>query len=90
MNPIPVKDKRSCTVFIGSGQEQNCDESSQTLRNEYTVSTNRTHISVDLPIISFPTESASKTRCFVVIARDGVLTVESKGMLTVTAGTYLY
>ena len=89
-NPIQVKNKRSCTVSIGSGQEQSCDQLSQTLRNEYTVSANQSHVSVDLPTIYFPTESVSKTRCFVVIASDGLLTVESKGMLTVSiAGTHL-
>ena len=81
LNPIPVRNKRSCTVLFGLEQDRSCDES---LRNEHAVRANQSHVSVDLPITSFPTEDVSKTICFVVIASDDTHTAEAKGMLTVT------
>ena len=69
--------------MFGPEQDRSCDES---LRNEHTVRANRSHVSVDLPITFFPTESISETICYVVIASDDTHTAEAKGMLIVTAG----
>jgi hypothetical protein len=86
LNPIPVTNKRSCTVLFGLKQDRNCDES---LRNEHVVRANRSRVSVDLPITLFPTESVSETICYVVIASDDTCTAEVKGMLLVMAGIVL-
>ena len=88
LSPTPAKYKRSCTVLLGSKQEPSCDQLTQPLKNEYTVRANRSLVSVDLPI--FPTENVSQTMCFVVIASDGVLIAEAKGMLMVIAGILYY